>query len=90
MPSLDSMAPKSSPRKGDVDKKGPKWVNLLVWFLVTAILAYVILYSWNPAMLQTKDTAGQATGTSDMTKTIITSVVIGLIVALIVYFVQRK
>jgi TRAP-type C4-dicarboxylate transport system permease small subunit len=81
---------KSSPRKDDVEKKGPKWVNLLVWFLVSAILAYVILYSWNPVMLQTKDVAGKATGVSDMTKTVIASIVVGLVVALVVYFVQRK
>jgi hypothetical protein len=91
MVSVDTFAPgRSSPRKGEVEKKGPKWVNLLVWFLVSAILAYVILYSWNPEMLQTKDVVGKPTGTSDMTKTVIASVVVGLIVALIVYFVQRK
>jgi hypothetical protein len=90
MPSVDSLSPKSSPRKGDADKKGPKWVTLLVWFLVAAILAYVVLYSWNPQMLQTKDLEGKATGKSDMTKTVISSVVVGLIVVLLVWFFQRK
>jgi hypothetical protein len=91
MPNLDAMAPsKSSPRKGEVEKKGPKWVNLLVWFLVVAILSYVILYSWNPEMLQTKDIAGKPSGNSDMTKTVLASVVIGLIVVVVVYFVKRK
>lgn len=87
---LDTMAPKSSPKKGAVEKKGKSWINLLVWFLVAAILAYVVLYSWNPAQLQKNDLVGKPTGVSDPTKTILASVGVGLIVLLIVWFVQRK
>jgi hypothetical protein len=87
---LDTMAPRSSQKKGAVEKKGKSWINLLVWFLVAAILAYVVLYSWNPSQLQKNDLVGKPTGVSDPTKTILASVGVGLIVLLIVWFVQRK
>ena len=87
---LDAYAPKSSPKKVVVEKKGKSWINLLVWFLVAAILAYVVLYSWNPTQLQKTDLTGKPTGVSDPTKTILSSVGIGLIVLLIVWLFQRK
>jgi hypothetical protein len=88
---IESMAPtRSSQKKSTVEKKGKSWINLLVWFLVAAILAYVVLYSWNPAQLQKNDLVGKPTGVSDPTKTILASVGVGLIVLLIVWFVQRK
>ena len=87
---IETMAPRSSSKKGVVEKKGKSWINLLVWFLVAAILAYVVLYSWNPSQLQKNDLVGKPTGVSDPTKTIIASVGVGLIVLLIVWFVQRK
>jgi hypothetical protein len=87
---IDSMAPKSSPKKVGVEKKGKSWITLLVWFLVASILAYVVLYSWNPAQLQKNDLAGKPTGVSDPVKTILSSVGVGLIVLLVVWFFQRK
>ena len=87
---IETMAPKSSPKKAATDKKATSWVNLLIWFLVAAILAYVVLYSWNPAQLQKNDLVGKPTGVSDPTKTILASVGVGLIIALIVWLVQRK
>ena len=89
MSDISSLSPRAS-RKGSPTASKSKWINLLVWFLVTAILAYVILYSWNPVYLQKKDVMGKPTGVSDPVSTIIASVVIGLIVLLIVWFVQRK
>lgn len=87
---IDSLA-KTSPKKGAVpDKKGKTWINLLVWFLVAAILAYVVLYSWNPAQLQKNDLVGKPTGVSDPMKTVLASVGVGLIVVLIVWFFKRK
>jgi hypothetical protein len=79
-----------SPKKAVAEKKGKSWINLLVWFLVASILAYVILYSWNPSQLQKNDLLGKPTGVSDPTKTILASVGAGLIVLLIVWFFQRK
>lgn len=87
---IDAYAPKSSPKKSVSEKKGKNWINLLVWFLVSAILAYVVLYSWNPTQLQKVDLAGKPTGVSDPTKTILASAGIGLIVLLIVWLFQRK
>jgi hypothetical protein len=89
MSDLSSLSPRAS-RKGSPTATKSKWITLLVWFLVTAILAYVILYSWNPVYLQKKDVIGKPTGVSDPMMTIIASAIIGLIVALIVWFVQRK
>jgi hypothetical protein len=65
-------------------------MSLLTWFLVSAILAYVVLYSWNPEYLQKKDELGKRTGVSDPMMTLLASVVVGLIVAVIVWLVQRK
>ena len=89
---LKSLSPKSGSRKAQqaYDKKGSSWVNILVWFLVVSILSYIILYTINPSYLQKKDANGNRTGVSDPWMTIIASLIIGLIVALIIYFVQRK
>lgn len=89
MSDLSTLSPRAS-RKGSPTVSKNKWINLLVWFLVSAILAYVVLYSWNPVYLQKKDTLGKPTGVSDPVSTVIASVVVGLIVLLIVWFVQRK
>jgi hypothetical protein len=90
MADLKSLSPKNSRKQQAVsDKKGADWVNLLVWFLVVSILAYVILYTWNPTWLQKTDATGKATGVSDPTTTIIASVVIGLIIAAILYFIRK-
>lgn len=90
MADLKSLSPKGSKKAQQVaDRKGADWVNLLVWFLVVSILAYVILYTWNPTWLQKADASGKPTGVSDPTTTIITSVVIGLIIAAILYFIRK-
>lgn len=90
MADLKTLSPKSGKKfQQVVDKKSGGWVNLLVWFLVVSILAYVILYTWNPTFLQTVDSNGKPTGVSNMTTTVIASVVIGLIVAGIIYFIRK-
>jgi hypothetical protein len=91
MADLKSLSPKSGSKKAQaVDKKGSDWVSILVWFLVVAILAYVLLYTFNPEILQKKDASGKPTGVSDPMWTIAASVAIGLVVAVILYFVKRK
>lgn len=89
MADLKTLSPKGGKKTQVVDKKSGGWLNLLVWFLVVSILAYVILYTWNPTYLQKTDVAGKPTGVSDPTTTIIASVVIGLIVAALIYFLKK-
>jgi hypothetical protein len=91
MSNITKLRPRQLSNKEEVsEKKGSKWMSLLTWFLVSAILAYVVLYSWNPEYLQKKDELGKRTGVSDPMMTLLASVVVGLIVAVIVWLVQRK
>jgi hypothetical protein len=90
MADLKSLSPRGGKKSQQTyDKKGMDWVNLLVWFLVITILAYVILYTINPTFLQTTDSTGKPTGVSNPTTTVIASVVIGLILAGIIYFIRK-
>jgi uncharacterized membrane protein (DUF485 family) len=89
MTDLKTLAPKNGKKTQLVEKKGSGWVNLVVWFLVVSILSYVILYTWNPTLLQTTDASGKPTGVSNPTTTIISSIVIGLIIAAIIFFIRK-
>lgn len=90
MADLKSLSPKGGKKaQQQVDRKGVDWVNLLVWFLVISILAYVILYTWNPTFLQTTDATGKPTGVSNMTYTVIASAVIGIVLAGLLYFIRK-
>ncbi len=91
MSNITKLRPRQlSNKEEQSDKKDSKWIGLLTWFLVSAILAYVVLYSWNPEYLQKKDELKKPIGVSDPMMTLIASAVIGLVVVLIVWFVQRK
>lgn len=65
------------------------WGLYLVWFIITALIVWVILYLLRPAFLSSRNPDGSYTGIPDTGKTLGAAVVIALIVVLIVWLVRR-
>jgi uncharacterized membrane protein len=82
LPSLASLSPRSESRKGG-------FLFYLIVFLVVAIISYIVLYSWNPAMLQKKENE-VVSGKVDTMKVLIISVIIGLVVDIITWLMRRR
>jgi Kef-type K+ transport system membrane component KefB len=59
-------------------------------FLVVTILSYLVLYAWNPQMLQKVDSEGKPTGKADVWSILFISIVIALIVDVIYWLIKRK
>jgi len=82
-------SPKNISRLSADSSKPSAAVTYVLWFLVVAILSYIILNAWNPTLVQNVDSAGKPTGTANVTRVLIGSVIIGLIVVLLVWAVRR-
>jgi uncharacterized membrane protein len=82
LPSLESLAPTEVSEKSGI-------LYYLIVFLVVAIIAYVVLYSWNPEMLQKKN-GTVTTGQVDPWKVLLASAVISLVVVVIVWLFRRS
>src|ERR1700722_4405609 len=65
------------------------WGHYLITFVVVTLVAWLILYFLKPAFLQTRNADGSLTGLSDTGKTLGTSVIIGLLAVLILWFAKR-
>lgn len=82
LPSLASLSPRGESQKGGI-------LFYLIVFLVVAIIAYIVLYSWNPEMLQ-KIENDAVSGKVDTVKVLIISVIVALVVDIIVWLVRRR
>jgi len=82
LPSLASLSPRGESQKGG-------FLFYLIVFLVVAIISYIVLYSWNPPMLQKKENE-VVSGKVDTMKVLIISVIIALVVDIITWLVRRR
>jgi hypothetical protein len=62
-------------------------VNLILWFVIVAVIAWIILWIWKPVIVQ-QMVNGQPTGTPDGGKTLIGAIIIALIVVIIIWLVS--
>jgi hypothetical protein len=70
-------------------KKKGGFMRYLLIFLVTAIIAYIVLYTWNPSFLR-QVVDDKVTDVVDPMKTLGASVVIGLLADLIAWLMNRN
>ncbi len=63
--------------------------NLLLWFLIIAVIAYLILYIWKPTLLQRTDAGGIPTGVADPIKVLIAAIIVALIIVLLIWLFTR-
>lgn len=62
---------------------------ILTWFIIVAIIAWLIFLATKPAALQVKDLAGNPTGVLDQGKALGAALIIGIIIAFLVWLFKR-
>lgn len=62
--------------------------NLILWFIIIAVIVWFILWSLRPAWVQTTGADGQLTGQVDAGKVLIASIIIALILVIIIWLIK--
>jgi hypothetical protein len=62
----------------------------IIVFLVVTILTYLVLYAWNPQMLQKVNSEGKPSGKADVWSILFISIIVGLIVDVIYWLIKRN
>jgi hypothetical protein len=62
--------------------------NLLLWFIIIAVIAWFILWAWRPVAVQRIGPNGQPTGEVDAGKVLIGSIIIALIIVIIIWLIR--
>lgn len=62
--------------------------NILLWFVVVTVLAWILLYFLKPTAVQQTNAQGEPTGVADAGKSFIGALLIGLLVALVIWLVR--
>lgn len=65
-----------------------RFCNLVLWFLILSAIAYVILFLTKPTFVRRVTAAGVVSDEVDQARLIITSLVIGLVLAAVLYLLQ--
>lgn len=66
----------------------PQWGQFLLWFIVLAIIAFIILWLVNPTGLQKRDLVGLPNGQQDPGRILVAAIVISLIIVLILWLLK--
>lgn len=67
---------------------GNSWVGYILWFIIIAIIVWVILIATKPTWVQTYTPEGIPTGNIDQGKAITWSVVIALVIVIIIWIIR--
>lgn len=65
------------------------WAVYLIWFLVAAVLTWIILYATKPAFVRLV-VDGETVDQLDTAKVLITSIIVGLIVLVLVWLFRSR
>jgi hypothetical protein len=88
---LESLRPSQSMRDAEDSLKdvvqGKSASSLLLWFVIITLIAWAILYFWNPQMVR-KTVNGVPTQDADVGKSLLGAVLIGLVIVLIIWLVR--
>lgn len=65
--------------------------NLILWFVIIAIVAWFLMYflKW-PTFVQKVDAQGQPTGVADAGKSLLAAVILALIIVLIIWLFRSS
>jgi hypothetical protein len=64
------------------------WGQFLLWFIIIAVIAWFILYSFKPVWVQKTNAQGQPTGEADPCKTLFAAIIIALIVIILIWLLR--
>lgn len=66
-------------------KRTRSLLTLVLWFIIIAVIAWIVLWSWSPKIVQKTDSQGKATGEPDGSKVLVGAVIVGLLAVIIIY-----
>lgn len=61
------------------------FITLLLWFIILALIFWIILYAWKPTLVQQTDQRGNPTGEPDGLKVLVFSLIIALIIVILIF-----
>lgn len=67
---------------------GGSFVSYIIWFVIIAIVIWLILWATKPAFVQKLDVLGKPNGEIDQAKAIIAAIVISLIIVAIIWLIR--
>lgn len=62
--------------------------NLILWFLVIAVIVWFILWAWKPKAVQRLTPSGEPTGEVDPGRVLVASIIIALIIVVIIWLIK--
>lgn len=63
-------------------------LGLILWFVIIAVIAGIILALWKPTIVQKDNVNGNPTGELDTSKVVVGALIISLIIVIIIYLVM--
>ena len=67
---------------------GGGFLNLLLWFIIIAVIVWFILWALKPAFVQKRNSSGELTGQVDSAKVLWISIIIALIIVVIIWLIR--
>jgi cellobiose-specific phosphotransferase system component IIC len=64
--------------------------HLLLWFIIIAVIAWILLWIWKPAALQNTSPTGVPTGEANGWKTLLAAIIIALIIVLLIWLFRAN
>lgn len=64
--------------------------HLLLWFVIIALIAWILLWVWKPTALQNTGPNGAPTGEANGWKTLLAAIIIALIIVLIIWLFRAN
>lgn len=62
--------------------------NLILWFIIIAVIVWFILWALRPVAVQRLTPAGEPTGEVDAGKVLIASIIVALIIVVIIWLIK--
>lgn len=62
--------------------------NLILWFIIIAVIVWFILWATKPRAVQRLTPAGEPTGEVDAGKVLVASIIIALIIVVIIWLIR--
>jgi len=75
----------STTNVGNNQRRNRSLLTLILWFIIITVVAWIILWSWKPEIVQKTDSQGQPTGEPDGAKVLIGAVIIGVLAIIVIY-----
>jgi len=69
---------------------GNNWMGLVLWFILAAVVVWLILYSLRPTWVQQRGEGGLPNGNVDAMRVLWASLIIALVIVIIVWLLRSN